>query len=478
MKARATILLLVILASFGAVPSYATNGPLVTVQSPTNNSVVSENIEIIQRSSTARFDADPVYEWCFRIEGPSNLSLAGLEVFYSSYNSADSIYWSDSKLIIDSHGCIATTIGYNIGKTWLQLDLRSWANGTYRISTKVTNQSGITSPESQVSFSINHPLPSIVKTIGQEDLSQAAGILEYTFAATASQSGGAEYVRKWCLEIDGRGVGVNDTFDAANFPGTSNPLESTNISSEPGCYVNTRGVSGSITQGSLRFDSGTWNYGTHTITVKVFNSAGYSSTVSYSVVKSQTAQELEWVYPDNSPYTGQKYEVYGMLSEPIGSSFPARVRIRTWQVKSGWTKWSYVNVDESGHFWKTYSVTSNLKVQVNIPSHGSIPNATYSDLIRVNGHLRVSVQESAHWYQTVRFKVTMSPRWSGYVYCQKIVTKNSWDYFTHPKIYLRNGVGYFSTTAGTDRITRIGLSCSSRNSQLGNTSDAAGVDIY
>jgi hypothetical protein len=117
-------------------------------------------------------------------------------------------------------------------------------------------------------------------------------------------------------------------------------------------------------------------------------------------------------------------------------------------------------------------------VQVSVAAHDGIKAKTYVDLIPVNGHLRISSIPDAHYYQKVRFRISMTPNWSGYVSCTKQVTKNNWDYYTHFRLHLTNGVGAFSTVAGTDKVTNIGLSCSAETNNLNDVLGGSAVTIF
>jgi hypothetical protein len=479
-----SVIVVVLALNLISTPAIAIVKPAGFVIATAPNPIVVKSYTFIQRASTSQGDPNPVNKWCFSISGTATRSLTGSQVYYSEYNGIDSVYWSDQKLVIDNSGCVTIQGGFNLGKTWLTLDVTNWLNGEYLLTSTITNSQGLTAAK-QTSFTVRNPLPSISKSSGPEDMSTVSGKIRYDLIASPSQVSDSTYVTKWCLFVDGRGLGYNETLDAVSIEGYENPLQSTDLLSEIGCYTNHSDPARSITHGSLEFDTSKWTYGTHTVAIQVTNSEGFKTESSFRVVTAQSNQELAWLYPGDLyyfssyfPYTGGTYEIRGEISEPNSVPRPHSIKIRTWQLKSGWTKWAISPVDSVGRFAKSYKVVSRMKVQVQIGAHGPIKTQTFSDVIPVDGLLRITAPQTAHYYQRITFKIFMAPKWSGFVSCSKTVTKNNWDYFSHPRIYLKNGIGTYTTVAGTDRITHIGLSCSAETNELDEALGGQGVNIF
>jgi hypothetical protein len=219
-----------------------------------------------------------------------------------------------------------------------------------------------------------------------------------------------------------------------------------------------------------KFDSTDLRNGTHRVRVEFHFADGQISKVQKNlkvsllpppppaptVVWNSNLKKFAWE-------SGSTVAVGGKL---VGrGTLPKTVKMRAWQVKSGWSSWITASVSRTGNFQSAFRANSPLSVQVQVPKMARTPATQSQTKVAIYGKVTISAPRKVSPDTQLWFKISTTPKWSGNLDCTLLVERYD-DYgsflgrsYGYPTIKITNGYGTLNPGTTHFRNNQVTLSC-------------------
>ena len=313
----------------------------------------------IKATATYSFGStDRIRTWCIKKDG----------VALSLDISTKGVYFTDNANRVlnatrGSAGCYTSNYDdlINLG---IRVDVTDWSLGSHTLEATVEDSMGLISKPLTMSITVGKTAPTV-----NGNFANLNGPVKdaFTVSATTSTHSTDAPIKRWCVTVDGVGVG---NFTGATFQSGSGAVQDKNsLVQNQGC-VFSNNATAILTQGEVVVDSKQFANGTHELGIRVMSqdsegTSWWSDTVKTSFkIKNAYIPTVAWSSSVTKPVAkGTASRVSGSITANIPGT-PSRVTLSAQNANGDWEE--FFSGENSNSFIGSAKFAKNTDVQVEI----------------------------------------------------------------------------------------------------------------